>query len=146
VSAVSALEYYFGGYIYEIIILPTILTSGNLSTNMSGQTSFLPDNSTSCAFNEFLNASNTCESCNQVCTATSDGCEYAHTDCTICSDVKCVKCDNYECTACMVGASIRSTDPDTCECDAGYYEDANGKCVACSTGCATCTAGDIWHC
>ena len=145
VSSVGSLEQFFGGYIFEIIIRPEIYTASDFTTDISTQTPTLPDNSGLCDYNEFVNVAG-CSSCDEVCTSQSDGCEYAHTSCTICSDVKCVKCDNYQCKSCMTGAALSGTDPDTCECFDGYYEDDNGKCVACSTGCATCTSGDIWHC
>jgi hypothetical protein len=102
------------------------LTSGTIDTERSS-TASLPDNNVTCSYDQYHNGT-ACVSCNEDCATAQNGCEYEHTDCTICLDVKCKSCDNFECTSCITGASLTDDNPDTCECIDGYYEDDNGKC------------------
>ncbi|CAG9335141.1 unnamed protein product [Blepharisma stoltei] len=81
-----------------------------------------------------------------ACSTCSKGCVRANT-CNVCNDVLCSVCtgfDSGKCTTCVTNAS---KNPTNCVCNSGYRTSNDGfSCVACSSGCNTCTGDGYYQC
>jgi hypothetical protein len=138
------------GYIYEFIVYQDKHTNAR-TTHAATCTSGCE----TIEFNEYTSgstcASTSCDdrSCvrSSTCRATGS-CEASFNFCHICNDLECKECSDY--TTCDVGKCGNSGlavsgAANICECGPNSVRTGaeNSLCLACHTGCSTCTTGAL---
>lgn len=141
ISGASSFNSYYTGFIYEISIYNDVETISSLvSTSCTGGCSYCPIKTNACLANCPINSywtGSKCSLCKGSCKTT--GCAKFDTACNLCRDPLCSVCTGYAslCTTCKSNTSISNG---VCSCAPGYaYDSVSGSCLACTTGCSTCS-------
>jgi len=100
---------FFNGCIYRILIYNTVRTVEEILFDFNNNT--LPETSSQCAYNEYINSEETCSDCGWVCNEEQETCDVNSNKCSICSSSLCSACTGFAvglCTACKSTAILEN--------------------------------------
>ena len=125
----------FTGFIWKFKIVDTYINDNSLILCNSTR---LTDCLNNCNIQDYFNGSQ-CIPCSETC---KYGC-VRDTDCNLCSDTKCLMCDNFKsgCLECTKNAKLLNE----CVCkDEFYWNSSTLKCERCQVWCSICN--NIFSC